>query len=449
MKKQPLSAEFLKYPQREEIPVDTWVLRETLKSYRIKQVVTLLFDKVSLKIGRVEDLPTREDGMTIYQQPRSKFYFLNITYQGKRLRFSSRCTTKAEARQVGVLLLSKLMEKSVIQLPASRTGERVSAVYIPTFKESSLQYIDEECRGKKTAWKREELCHRDIVPFFGKYRLDEITPQVISRWMNQERARTVRGGKKISSRSVNYNLGYLKRFFTYTINIHSWVKENPAQHIKQLPVDRTPVRAITEDEEKALLGACQHEWFKRVIIFALETGLRNGEIAGIKSADFHLDYGIPHFRIKREKNRVITEFPIVEEGRLASIIKEQMAVTGGNEYFFTDGEGKPLNISIISGYLKRAVKRAGLRDITMNNLRKTFCSRLNWLGCNKMFTEYLMGHTVQGIEQHYVANSLQHVYRELVRMEEKKKNVIPLSYLEARKEDNGKQERAETVGAVG
>ncbi len=36
-----------------------------------------------------------------------------------------------------------------------------------------------------------------------------------------------------------------------------------------------------------------------------------------------------------------------------------------------------------------------------------------------------MGHVVQDIEQHYVANSLQHVYDELVRIEAKKKMSYP------------------------
>jgi len=49
-----------------------------------------------------------------------------------------------------------------------------------------------------------------------------------------------------------------------------------------------------------------------------------------------------------------------------------------------------------------------------------------------MFIEGLMGHSVKEVEQHYLANSLRHMYDELKRIEKKKNSVIHLSYVEKR-----------------
>jgi len=290
------------------------------------------------------------------------------------------------------------------------------------------------CEGKKAAWKREVLCHRDLVPFLGEYKVDEITPSLILKWREQEAHRIVRGGKQISPRSVNYNLGYLKRLFNYAVDIQGWLKENPAGRIKPLPEKRLEVQVVSEDEEQKLLDACEHDWFRRLLIFSSETGLRNGEIVSLKIGDFHLDYGVPHFRKEREKSKIITEFPIVSE-RLATAIREQMSSCKTTDFFFFDEKGNPLNIHKMNYWLKRTARKAGIRSLGFHDMRRTFCSRLNWLGCNKMFTEYLMGHTVKGIESHYLAYNIASVYEELKRVEEIKKNrVIHLSYITKKEE---------------
>jgi hypothetical protein len=43
------------------------------------------------------------------------------------------------------------------------------------------------------------------------------------------------------------------------------------------------------------------------------------------------------------------------------------------------------------------------------------------MGCNPVFAEYLMGHTVSGIHSHYLVHSISEIYSELQRIEEAKK----------------------------
>ena len=63
-----------------------------------------------------------------------------------------------------------------------------------------------------------------------------------------------------------------------------------------------------------------------------------------------------------------------------------------------------------------------------------------------MFIEYLMGHTVKGIESHYLAQNLVRLQEELMRVEEIKKNrVIPLSYLEKGEEVPNSAKTVEVV----
>ena len=99
---------------------------------------------------------------------------------------------------------------------------------------------------------------------------------------------------------------------------------------------------LSEDEEEKLLDACERDWVRRALIFGIETGLRVGEVVSVKVGDFHLDYGIPHFKIEREKSKVTTEFPIVSES-LASVIREQMSACRTTDHFFTDESEQAAN----------------------------------------------------------------------------------------------------------
>lgn len=409
---------------------DTWILRQRAKSYKIETTVTWLFDNLRFWFSG-ESLPkNREVQMSLYKRTRSRYIYINISYGGKRTRVTSRCENKRDANKVKLLLLTRLIQSTS---PTDRMFQNVSLSpkpVLPTFTDASGQYLKEMCQGKKIAWKREALCHRDMVPFFGEQRIDQITPQLVMKWREEEMQRIVRGGKQISPRSVNYNLGYLKRLFNYTVDIQGWLKENPAIRIKPLPEKKREVQVVSEEEEQKLLDACEHPWLKRLLIFGSETGFRNGEVASLRTGDFYLDYGIPHFKKEREKNKVLTEFPIVSE-RLTKVIQEQMSAYRTTDYFFVDGNGKSLNIHNINYWIKKTAKKAGIKSIIFHSLRKTFCSRLNWLGCNKMFIEYLMGHTVKGIESHYLAQNLTRLQEELQRVEEIKKNrVTHLSHFE-------------------
>ena len=70
------------------------------------------------------------------------------------------------------------------------------------------------------------------------------------------------------------------------------------------------------------------------------------------------------------------------------------------------------------------------------------------MGCNKMFIEYLMGHTVKGIESRYLTDNLESLCEELKRMEVRKKenSVTHLSHLDKKEDGTVSALTAETIG---
>lgn len=414
---------------------DLWILHQRVKECKIIEAAAWLFDNLRiwfLEIGPGENLPkkNREVKMSLYKQKRSRYIYINISYGGKRTRVSSRCENKRDANKVKLLVLARLMQT------ISPTNQMIQDISpspkpaLPTFADASGQYLKEMCEGRKIAWKREEQCHRDLIPFFGERRIDQITSRLVLQWLKEETQRVVRGGKQISPRSVNYNLGYLKRFFNYAVKIQEWVKDNPVSIVDPVSQGDKRDRKLVGDEEQKLLDACEHEWVRRILTFGIETGFRVGEVSSLKTGEFHLDEEIPHFKKKREKNKLITEFPVVSE-RLATVIEEQISIFRTTDHFFTDEKGIPVSIHKIGHCFRKAVAKAGIENLIFGDLRRTFYSKLRDWRCNVISAEYLMGHKVAGIASHYLVNTLVDVYEELKRVEETKKSrVIHLSYLE-------------------
>ena len=65
------------------------------------------------------------------------------------------------------------------------------------------------------------------------------------------------------------------------------IQENPVSRIRLAKADKARTRRLEAGEEQRLLF-CANDQLKRIIILALETGLRRGEILNIKKS--HINY---------------------------------------------------------------------------------------------------------------------------------------------------------------
>jgi integrase len=420
MEKRLLSSEC---PKGVFAPDDTWVLRKMAKHYRMNHIAQMLFDNLAMEhsIKNLREIllcNKKEDTkMRFFKQKKSRYFYVDLSWGvNKRHRFSTRCEKKRDAEKVGFLLFKKILEA-----PGNDGLPSDMPKPVPSFREVSEIYLEKRCRGKKKSFHREELCHQDVVAEFGKCKVTDILSSRIEDWMEKEKQRVVRTGRRISDRSINYNRGYLSRVFEFAKE-QKWVDDNPVAKVKPIRLDNKRRRILIdeEQEETRLLKACEQEWFRRVLVFAIETGLRINEICSLKRDQFFLSNGIPHFALIREKNGVETKFPIASE-RLFQVVREQMESSPDAGCFFTDALDSPVTSNKIDHWLEKAAGKAKITDITCNDFRRTFCSRLYWMGCNPVFVEYLMGHTVNGIHSHYLVHNLGEIYDELVKIEEKKK----------------------------
>ena len=149
------------------------------------------------------------------------------------------------------------------------------------------------------------------------------------------------------------------------------------RRVKMLPEHNRRLRYLSKEECQALINACEPH-LKPIVITALNTGMRKGEILNLKWENVDIKHGFILLEITKNGDR--REIPINNTLRATlQTITRRIDVP----YVFHDKTtGKPYK------YIKRsfntACRRAGIRDFRFHDLRHTFASHLV-MGLNIIF----------------------------------------------------------------
>jgi integrase len=141
-----------------------------------------------------------------------------------------------------------------------------------------------------------------------------------------------------------------------------------------------------------------------MILIALRTGLRQGELLALRWEDVDLKTGI--LRVRQSVTRGHVTEPKSGRGRdvplsddALSAFKEQRHLRG--PLVFCDDEGKMLVKTECKWPLWRACQRAGLRRIGWHVLRHSFASHLAMRGVPLKVVRELLGHATMDMTMRY------------------------------------------------
>jgi integrase len=190
----------------------------------------------------------------------------------------------------------------------------------------------------------------------------------------------------ISRRSVDICVARLKRMFNLSVD---WglMPSSPAARVRLFREDRRRVRYLTEEEETGLLDACSPQ-LRRVVLFALHTGMRRGEILGLRWQDVDTKNGvaiIPAEKAKGKRNRFIPLNSVALE-----VLDELPASLDRTALVFKNSEGGEWDR--LRKHWEYAVFAAGLEDFRFHDLRHTYASRLVMAGIDLAVLRELLGH---------------------------------------------------------
>jgi integrase len=139
---------------------------------------------------------------------------------------------------------------------------------IPIFSEFAKDYL-EFAKGSKKSWDRDIYSLKTLEPFFGAYKLKDISPILIEKYKLERK-------QAVSPRTINIELALLRRMFNLAA---SWdkCKSNPMHKVKLYKESPAKERILSLEEEKTLLDSSP-EHLKPILVTALNSGLRYREL---------------------------------------------------------------------------------------------------------------------------------------------------------------------------
>ena len=231
-----------------------------------------------------------------------------------------------------------------------------------------------------------------------KYSLSAITAQTIASWRD---ARL----KEVSSGTVLRELQLLGHVFS--VAIREWaipLPANPVSLIRKPRAGKPRDRILTPAQRDALVmscGQCQNPWIKPVVVFALETAARRGEILALKWKDVDLQHKIAALKVtKTDQPRTVPLSP-----SCVSMLASLPRGVGGSVF--------PVSIEALKQAYERAVIRAGIHDFTFHDLRHDALTRLAGHGFSVLELRAISGHATANMLQRYVSIDARDLARKL------------------------------------
>ena len=323
-----------------------------------------------------------------------KYYYVQINFSpptGPRIRYRKKLfnSTRRDAEQFERNCWSEILR-----------GEfgRKEEQPVPTLNDFVSDFMKHyvKVHNKPSEQRNKEMhLRRHLLPFFGKMKLDAITGRTVDRYIAHKFT------THLKAKTINLHVSTLRRALSLALE---WEIITVLPRFRFLKVPKYERDFLDFDEAARLIDAADPE-YKTMTIVALRTGMRLGELLGLRWRDVDLVTGrlvvnqnLVRGIVGTPKSGKSREIPLSDEALTA--LKQHRHLRG--ELVFCTDSGKELTKDMIKRAFERAAKRAGLRHVYPHMLRHSFASHLAMRGAPQKAIQDLMGHSTAEMTNRYM-----------------------------------------------
>lgn len=217
-----------------------------------------------------------------------------------------------------------------------------------------------------------------LLPYWADLKASTLTRSIADDYRRHRH-----GQRNLTETTVNRDLQCLRHVLYWAAD-EGLIRQNPLARLRLARERRRKRPILALEDEDALLQACSPH-LQRIVIAALDTGMRRGEILNQLWTD--IDFGrellwVTHSKTPEGEAR---EIPLTT--RLFDLLWESREDQG---LVFTF-KGRP--IQRIKTAWRAAISRSGIRPLRFHDLRHTFNTRLMEAGVMQEVRKALMGHS--------------------------------------------------------
>lgn len=354
---------------------------------------------------------------SVYRDEKRDLWFYQVSYndkEGRRCRKKFSGKTKHIAMSKGKAFLSEVKQQQ--ELPAE-------VMTVRAWLEKCMQTMVKPRIRPRTFEKYVSSLKNYVVPYFGERNLRDLTVEELQQHFNSLLLHGGKDGKGLSSSTVRAARRYFSMCLDEAVRMGE-LERNPAKMTRAPKLSKKEIVVLTKDEVNTLVAQAlkiDHPYMARMtsmlIAFTVHTGLRQGEVFGLRWEDVDLEQGAIYVRrslahvvgkgavfqepkTKKSQRRVPLMKKDVEELKEYKKWQREYAESLGDMFawqdlVFTSPFGAPISPTNFSRrYFKPLLKQCHIKDgFTFHGLRHTHATLLLQQGVNPKIVQERLGHS--------------------------------------------------------
>lgn len=294
----------------------------------------------------------------------NNWYWVDFRFEFKRYRKKSPENSRAGAQSYEAVLRQRLARGQ----PVAPTREK----QIKYFGEFSREWFKLHVLSNNklsVQQTKDSILKRHLLPFFGKKKLDTISVREIELFKMEKQS------AGLSNKSINNILGVLNTCLRHAVEWNETDTAPTINWLKTVPPERI---TLSDVEVETLLSDNEEPVWNGMVLVALKTGMRFGELCALQWSDVDLVKG--QITVRHSRTRGVTSTPKNGKIRylwLAPSARDWLeSNTPRIGCVFSVDNGLPTTYSAAKHALNRICKRTGTRRITWHVLRHTFATAM-------------------------------------------------------------------------
>ena len=322
-----------------------------------------------------------------------KSWWVDFRFNHTRYRKRSPENSKSGAEAYEVVLRHKLARGESLDNEADVSQQKM------TFAQFAWQWFDEYAvpnnKHSELRMKR-SILRSSLIPFFNNMLVEQITTHQVEQF----KALSLKEG--VSRKTVNNRLAVFSKCMA---TAYEWFKlPGTPPKITWLKCPPPKTDHLSPDECTLLLSKA-NGIIREMILTALRTGMRQGELKGLQWSSINWEnrsLTVHHSKcdytgeLGSPKSNRIRAIPMDTD--VYEVLFKRKRETG---YVFLDREKRPFESHGLERELREVRYRAGLRPLTWHTLRHTFASDLAVRGVPLHLVQALLGHSAISTTMRY------------------------------------------------
>lgn len=324
--------------------------------------------------------------MGIFQRKDSEHWWMSFSHKGKRYRLTTGTANEKLAERIYAKVRTEI--ETGAYFPELPEHHKTVAELLEKY------FVEYSALNKKPrAHQRDRSLKTHLSKAFGHLILVDVTPAAIAAYKAARRQAGASGA------TVNRELGMARHAFNLAMKEWQWASRNPFAMVTREKESKGRDRWLRDEEERRLLAACP-AWLREFVEFAVETGLRLGEILTLQWTHVDLNLGTLTVEAATTKNGLPRTIPL--SARALSVLRRRQGQQQtASAVVFGNRKGGLKTPGTVNRAFRRALRRAGIENCRFHDLRHTFATRLCQDGVDPYSVQRLLGHQDPKMTQRY------------------------------------------------